>query len=766
MRAFSLIVILIVAISCSTYGPGRAYSDRSPASIGTVFNSCKKGILNFFDGTSEKKVKETLIKLQNNEPITSKDKRRLLKLSHNIPFEADRMAVEKAIKTDAKFSKTELESIRNFIGRDIMLSHNTNPSLYKKLYVGGDQNLLQTYGIEFELILDEVPAILNSYRIKAVTEQQWYSLSLEQRLKLAKKAQKEADDVDDIFTRLSSANPKLPEGLFVEPHGTIEGNGLIFDNLGELHELITYMSEHFGKFSWQPHLVMDANAEFKGMAGYSIYEFERNQLTVLEKGFNRYLKQPKAIPSANIVHYSLGPMDQKIASNLIEADEYLENGVMDITISGVKSMSAPHFRVNGPYGKDKMGFELRQFHKRYEEMFDSLTRLARDIDEFGGLGHYSRFTEAEQVSKNTLKDTLGHYGIPKEQVDDFELFFYAMSDEILQYNKRMGGARGGADYEHRLLYPLKDWLNHPIRKTLDGAEKEAYDKMTKTHQLEFIKEIQKLMDKYDITEVTPEALDEVRILIASWAHKSDYSQFFERFGRTVKGEKRDLQYSYLPKLEFFEDLGEKTYKYKGGASENIAFNNYIMNTIEIAYRDIGETGHMELRVGNKHYTVNGFFSGRTDAKSKPFQGFKAGANGKVFRLDRAKMKEAKNLIESYVASARTQNFPPYDLYGSDELVQQVKGGFRMVESKNKALIKASIEEIAGKKYFVNGTVKIPVVEREGQYYIRTTNCTRVVTDILSKYLDFDIGSYASAGMLNNALENGRTLKPFDVEVQY
>ena len=746
--------------------PGRQFSSRTPASVATVFNSCKKGINNFFEGTTKRKVKDSLLKLQNGEELLEVDRKRFLKLSHEIPFEKERFAVEKALRSKSKLRPKEVLAIRNFIGRDILLGHNTNPKLFKQLFVGGDQSLPQSYGIEFELILDEVPGILNSYRIKTLTEQEWYSLGIEQRLRLAKEAQQNADGVDNIFIRLSSANPKLPEGLFVEPHGTIEGNGLIFDNLGELHKLITYMSEHFGKFSWQPHLVTDANAEFRGMAGYSFFEFDRNQLSVLENGFDRYLKNQKAIPSANIVHYSLGPIDQKMADRLLEADEYLENGIMDITVSGVKAMYAPHFRVNGPYGKGKMGFELRQFHKRYLEMFDALSKLARDIDEFGDLSHYSSFSKGRQVSSSTIQDRMARYRFSKEEAEDMELFFVALSDEILKYNKKMGGARSGADFEHRLLYPLKDWLNHPIRETLSSTEKEAFDEVTKQQQLRFIYEVQKLMEKYEITEVTPETLEEVRILIADWSHKSNYSGIFESFNKTVKGKERDVQYSNLPELKFFQEVSEKTYKFKQGGSNNFAYQNYLDNTVEIAFRDIGKTGHMELRVGQRHYSINGVLFGSTLTSAKAFTGFSSGATGRVYRLDRQKIKEAIEQVEAFVKSASKNNFPPFDVWGSDEVVKEVKGGFKMLNSKNKGLIKASIEEINGVKYFVNGSVKIPVVEKEGEIYIRTTNCTKGVTDILKRYLGFDIGNYASAGMLDTAFQNKSTKIPHLVEVQY
>jgi hypothetical protein len=763
VRKLSFLLLLFTYLSCSSIDQGRPL--RSPASIAQVFNSCKKGIKNIFEGTTKKKIKATLLKLEDGTPLLEVDAQRLLKVSYEIPFSVDRQGIEQALKKGTPLNKKQINTIRNFIGRDIMLGHNTDPSLYKRLHFGGDESFPITFGLEFELRLEEVPGILNSYRLKTLSEQQWYSLSLEERLKLALEAQKKNNDIEDILIRLEGANPALPKGLFPEPHGTLEGNNIIYDNLGELHELVSYMSEHFGKFSWQPHVVVDANAEFKGMAGYTLFEFDRNQLKTLENGYQRYLRNPEGIPSANLVHYSLGPVDEKIAVKLRESDDYLENGIMEVDTSGVKAVSAPHFRVEGPYGKGKMGFELRQFHKRYTDMFDALTKLGRDMNDLGSLGHYGSFKKADQVSKDTIKNTLSRYMIPQEDIDDFELFFLALSDEILKYNRAMGGGRSGADYEHRLLYPLRNWLEHPIRESLGEVEKEAFDEVTKTAQLKFISQVKELMLKNDVTEVDSKTLEEVRILIAEWAHQSNYSRFFESFSDTIKGEKRDLHYSYLPDIKFFDEIGEKSYKFKQ-ATKNISYENYLDNTIEVAFRDIGKTGHMELRVGQRHYSINGFLMGSTSTSSKDFTGFASGTTGRVYRLDRNKIKEAMEQVEAFIKSAKKNNFPPFDIWGSNELVEPVKGGFKMVESKNKALIKATIEQINGTKYFVNGSVKIPVVEIDDQIYIRTTNCTRGVTDILTHYLDFDIGPYASAGMLDNAFKKGSIRKPIDLEVHY
>lgn len=763
MRKLSFIILLFIGLSCSSIDQGRVL--RSPSSVANVFNSCKKGILNLFEGTTKKKIKSALLKLESGEELSRIDKDRLLKVTYEIPFVSDRKAIEGSLKGTAPLSKKEINTIRNFIGRDIMLGHNTDPSLYKRLHLGGDENFPITFGLEFELRLEEVPGILNSYRLNNLTDEQWYSLALEERLKMALEAQKNLNELEDLLVRLPGANPALPPGLFPEPHGTLEGNNIIYDNLGELHELVAYMSEHFGKFSWQPHVVVDANAEFKGMAGYTLFEFDRNQLKTLENGHDRYLKNPKGIPSANLVHYSLGPVDEKIALKLRESDDFLENGIMEVDTSGVKAVSAPHFRVEGPYGSGKMGFELRQFHKRYTDMFDALTKLGRDLNDLGSLGHYGSFKEADQVSKDTIRKTLERYLSPQEEIDDFELFFLALSEEILKYNRAMGGGRSGADYEHRLLYPLRNWLDHPIRESLTELEKEAFDETTKTAQLKFISQIKELIIKNDVTEVDSKTLDEVRILIADWASRSDYSRFFENFSDTVKGKKRDLHYSYLPNVKFFDEIGEKTYKFKE-ATKNISYKNYLDNTIEVAFRDLGKTGHIELRVGQKHYSIDGYLFGSTMTSTKEFSGFSSGATGRVYRLDRNKIKEATEQVEAFIKSAKKNNFPPFDVWGSNEQVVAVKGGFKMVHSKNKALIKASIEEISGVKYFVNGVVKIPVVEKEGEYYIRTTNCTKGVTDILTQYLDFDIGSYPSAGMLDNAFKTGTVRKPYDMEVHY
>lgn len=759
-------LLLILLISSCAFIPGNIQrEDRSPASIALKAGKCKKAITRFFHSQTNGKVKKAIIALQDGKDLNEGQRQALLKRTYMIPFEEDKRSLETALRGNNKLTNSHYLTIRNFIGRDILLGHNVPKKLYKKRYFGRDENLPLSFGLEFELLIDEVPGILNHYRVGTLTEQEWYSLGIEQRLKLAKEAYKNANDVENILVRLKDANPKLPKGLFPEPHGTIEGNGLIYDNLGELRELVIFMTEHFGKFSWQPHVVMDTGAELRGMAGYSLFEFERNQLTVLENGFQRYLNNSNAIPSANLVHYSLGPIDEVIAGRIREADEFLDNGLMDITIDSVKMVNGPHFRVGSVYGEGRMGFEMRHYHKRYQEMLDGVERLTNELEEFGGLSNYTEFAKAEQVSKNTIKQALERFNFSPDEADDMELFFISLGDEILKLNKARGGGLSGADYAHRLLYPLKDWLNHPIRKHMSKDELLAMDNAMKFEQFKFIKEIKKLMDKYDVIEVTPEALDEVRVLIAQWAHRVNISEYFDRFALKFERKRRDVRYTKLPDLGFFKKLDNGVYKFN--RSSKMAYDNYLENTIEIAYRDVGKTGHMELRVGKRHYSINGVLFNSSLVSKSNFSGFGSGAVGRVYRLDRNQIKEAMEQIEAFVKSIDKYNFPPFDVYGSLEKVTAFEKGFKMLGgSKNKGLIKARIEEINGRPYFVNDLIKIPAVEKDGEYYIQTTNCTRGITDILRTYIDFDIGSYPSAGMLNDAFTNGSVKKPYDVEVHY
>lgn len=772
------ILIFITLYSCSTFGPQGQRNYRQTASFASFAKSCKSLVSDIFGGTSKSQIKKILLRLDEGEKLTDSERKKLLQKIHEIPFLEDRVALEKQLNSTGDLSPSHKKLIRNFIGRDILLGSNTDKKLYKKQYFGADESLPLSYGLEFELKLSENPAIVNSYRVKTIPEEQWHQLSFEKRLELAKEAQKNQDDVEHFLVRLSSAHPKLPEGLFIEPHGTIEGNDMIFDNLGDFNDLLTYFVEHFGAASFQSHVVMDARMQLDGLAGYTIFEYDRAQLASLENGFKRYLKDNTKTPSQNLIHHSLGPIDETIASRIQVYEDNLADGVTDFKTAGTKAVFAPNFRVNYPYGEGKMGFELRQFHKRDRHLFDAMVKLAGDLENYGGLDHYKKFSETPQTSIKTMRNILEQYDISPDKMDDFELFFISLNDEITKEVKRVGGARSGATLENRLLYPLRDWKNHPVKEVLSENELATYMARTDTAQKRFIREIEKLMDEVGVMDVNEETLKKVQVLIASWAQESKYSEFFQRLSDTIKGEKRDVKYSYLPELEFFKrgddftpekaDYTVPTYRFvKGESRESSAYSNYLENTFEVAYANIGQTGHVELRVGKNHYSIDNYALGSSMTTDKAFSGFRSGATGRVYRLNRAQIKELNQRITEYIKTIRQRNFPPFDAWGGIEEVTEVSGGFKIVgKSKNKAKIKATLVEEGGEKFFESAGIRIPAIEKEGKLFIQTTNCTQGVMDILRTYLDINLGNYPSANMINNAFERGSVRVPYEAVIHY
>ena len=772
-----ILLLLLLNFSCSTGLTDRRGNYRSTASFSSFAKSCKGLVGDIFNGTTKPKIKLVLDKLSRGEEISKSEAKKLLSKVHEIPFLNERVAIEKKLEAGLALSSKESKTVRNFIGRDIILGANTDKKLYQKQFFGGDESMPISYGLEFELTLKENPAILNSYRVKGYTEEDWYKLSLEDRLVIAKKAQIGQDDIDHFLLRLSNANPKLPEGLFVEPHGTIEGNDMVFDNLGDFHDLLTYFTEHFEAASFQSHVVFEARSELEGLAGYTIFEYDRAQIAALENGYRSYLKDESRTPAKNLIHHSLGPIDETIASKIVSYEENLASGNIDFRSQGTKAVFAPNFRVGTPYGEKKMGFELRQFHKRGAQMFDASAKLSNDLQNYGNLAHYKEFSETPQTSISTMREVLTGYGIPDDKLDDFELFFISLGDEITKDIKKVQGARGGATLENRLLYPLRDWMNHPVKSALNDSELLEFQTKTKVAQEEFIDEVLKLMTKYDVTEVNEEALKSVQVLIASWSQKADYSKFFHKFSSEVKGTKRDVKYSYLPELNFFNKVDDyiakkterviPTYKFKNISHKNSEYKNYLDNSIEVIYRDIGNTGHIELRVGSQKYSINGYFLGSSSASSSKFSGIDGKGVGRVYRLDRSKIKEMNERVAEYIKSVSNNNFPPFDVWGGVEQVEKTRFGYKIVgKSKNKATIKAELVEEAGQKFFKKGNVKIPAIEKDGELHIQTTNCTHGVVDILKSYLDINLGNYPSAGMLDSAFSNDSVRVPYDAVVNY
>jgi len=755
-----IISMLLIVSSCSTF-QNPVSSGRTPASFSV--SSCFKSIGSFFNGIGKSKVAVALENLEKGS-LTSKDRLVLKDQASQIPYLQERENFVKNLNSSDNITAENINLINLYIRQNNAKKNFLQKELYKPRFFGGDENFPITYGLEFELKISENPNIINDYRVTTITEDKWLQMSFDQRQRAAINAQRNATDIDHILVKLSSSDPRLPEGLFIEPHGTIEGNGMVYENLGEFREFLDFYVERYGTSSFQAHLVTKSQADLKGMTGYTIFEYEKAQLKTLENGYARYLKDQNNIPAANLVHHSLGPIDETIRKKLLTYETDISAGDTDFLANGTKSIYAPSFRNNSPYGEGLMGFELRQFHKRYNDMFSSLRELTDEFETSGNLERYDTWKNLEQASLQTARNILEDAQVPNDLIDDFEIFQLSLGDEISKQIKIEGGARTGATPENRLLLPLLNWKSNPITKNLSTQEIERIEQAQK----QYIKEIIDLIKERDVSNVTIEDLNKVRTYIAKFAYEINLSKEYEKFIKESSQQTNTFRYTKLPELEniFTKIEGEiadiPVYKFSSSRSET--YKNYISNTVEILYRDLGKTGHIELRVGDTFYSVNNIADVTISKNvSRP-----SGSKGRVYLFDRNKIMKLQQRISEYVESIQKNNFPPFDMYGSLEKVVAVGGGYKMVDSKNKNTIKVFIKTIDDKKFFTNarGSILKEVVIKDGDYYIQTTNCTRVASDVFKELLDFDFGTYNSASSLNKSFSNGSVKLRPDAEIVY
>jgi hypothetical protein len=772
-RLINILILLTVFSSCSTIRPYKV-EDRAPASF--TVKGCFETVSEFFGISEQAKLRKAIRDLRSGD-LKKSDYRTLEAKLGLIPYAEQRVKLARKLSAQESLGRDDLNLINTFIARDIDLGRSYPDVEYKRKFFNGDDELPLSYGVEFEFKVQENPQIVNSYRVADISQDDWVKMSLQERVDEALKAKRNADDINHILVRMDFADQRLPKGLFVEPHGTMEGNDMVFDNLGDYKEFMDFFVENFGRASFQSHVVFPSKVELNGLAGYTTFEFDRAQLKTLERGFERYLDNEKFIPAQNLIHHSLGPVDEKISHSLQGYEDNLANGNFDFVAHGTKAVYAPNFRIGSPYGKGLMGFELRQFHKRDQDMVSAVSQLANDLETYGSLSHYKKFDEASHVSLDEMRRVFSNgdeFQLDDDSVDNIELFFLSLSDVIKERIKKVGGARTGASVDVRLLYPLRDWAEHPIISNIENSiERDEVLERILNAQMDFTMALEKVANKYEVTEVTNEALSEVQVLIAKWASEVKLSELFEKYTKNAT----DYQYARpqgrLKRLEFFDyqgstQLGENyrvLYKFK--KSEGPDYENYLDNTIELFYKEDGRTGHVEIRVGKKIYGVlNHVKWFGTLVKNTTELSVDKGIVGRVYRMNRRQIDDVQEKIEAFINSANKYNFPPFDVYGSFEEVEKVGKYFKMKHSKNKTKIKAQLISENGKKYFYRDGVRVPAMERDGKIFIQTTNCTQSVMDILRDYLNMNVGNYNSASTLNSAFEKGSVKLVPDAVVEY
>lgn len=548
--------------------------------------------------------------------------------------------------------------------------------------VGGLEQRPITFGLEAEYVPAETTKILEDYRLSLYPESQWTKLTIESRLKIAQyyiyvmgKAAK--------FKKLSTAPDWLPEKLDGENDKNFEFNGLIYSSTAELRDFMQKLEGRYGAGSYQGHVVFQRANSMRGLTGYAVLESDTQFIANLSRNYSLLRRNPDFQVAKSLLHHSLGPIGQKDIEIFKNQEESaLAGDKVKMGRSG--KTNAPIFRTR-LYGKDKIGIEYRQYHKRGAQMIESMEKLTRHLENNAGLRSwsifsntpgldpawaYSRYEKITNESARSLKSVLSAVGWRQ---------YFELNKEFLFAS--VGGRLAIAE---RFLFPLRDWENHPAFDKLDDDARSVALLKVRLATEQFAKDLSQVI------EGNPKASEELnlklRVLVSKWAAESGLeevmtnaqAQLYNRnFDQNFEGmvspfihfETSVTSVAKLPELvQFdktrFQDFPQfKVYRTKGlSMFHDPAYENFIQNSFEIIY-DGGI--HTSLRIGDRIYS----FGAPKMTQIDFFRSFSRGSQrfGFVYHVPADRLQAIQKDIEINYAESAHYNLLAYSAF-SDKFI--------------------------------------------------------------------------------------------------
>ncbi len=696
-----------------------------------------------------------------------------------IPYPKKRINILNKIENNKALNSEELSLYHTFIKVRTLNKKLRNKNFYKEMFVGGNKNFKITFGLEFELSLSRNPNIVNAYRPKIIPEHEWITMSFEQRLKIAKKIHKENTELGDIFVKIKGANNSLPEGLFAEPHGTLEGNGMIFSNLGDMNDFLDSFAINFGRADFQGHVVHSNKVRVQGISGYALFESDYGQLRALESNYIRFENDPMYIPGKTLVHPYLNPISEnnKTAFQLYEID--VNEGLLEPSeVFSARTVNGPSFRIGTPYKEGLVGFELRQFHKNYEELLKATHILASELQNTGNLSRFKKFNKAKAIDHTLLKKSFYDFEIEVQHQDNIEYFFFKL-DEVLKNMAAKKGStiQGDLAPHERLFFALRPWEDHPVLEFLEASARNLLKNKIKKTRQNFIEEVMKIVEKADLDNLSHLDVQKMQVLNSKFAHEVQLSSYFSQYREGLMKnivERPDFRIHTLPLLED-SVLRLETYQlnkskidvpvYSGKKLlKNPQYEFYKQNSIEVLFKDIGKFGHTEIRIGTRIYGFN-------DVKytsNKVFSKQSKGVTGYVYRLNSEQIEKLSLEFSNIYKSSRKYNIPAFDAFsGEAEIFLQSKKYYLNNEtSHNQKQLKGTIESFGKEKYIVAPSgYKEKIIQKNNNFFLQTHNCTSIIFDILNREIGMDFGAQTSAISSQKSLMKGKRIIP-DSIIEY
>lgn len=410
---------------------------------------------------------------------------------------------------------------------------------YNAKAIPGQKNTL-SFSYEIEYNLKENPKLLKYYKITGMDDKAWKALSPEKQLKLATdKHNKTVDQDDVVLEKLDDAPEFLPKRMIKETDENLEMvDNPITTNLNEVNKNLDWIWANIGPGSVQGHVAFDLDgALLKNIEKTVKIDYDISQAQSLSKGYASYIKTGKGNPGANLTHHSLGPVNdvtlKTITSNTTQGKTkaFLTRSRREKLKSTTKidnNLKLNYGIAYRPdlYGKSKVGFEIRNCHKRLDCIKKKMQELSSELED--GLALKAKIPKSPEISADMLKN------LPPSIR---EVYLNAAEAIRLKNPAQMPGTQ----YKERFLFPHLDWAKHPLIQVLPEAKKEIFLRILKESTEEYVNTVKKMPR----TQLANNVRD-LEISTAKWAHDIDLDVSLSAGLKILKkAEKRD----------FVEDLG-------------------------------------------------------------------------------------------------------------------------------------------------------------------------------------------------------------------
>lgn len=460
------------------------------------------------------------------------------------------------------------------------LEHQVAKKSYHVLNSKGVKNKL-SFSYEIEYNLKETPNLVKYYKVKGFKDSDWIKLSESERLELAiKKHATTSSQNSVVLVKLETAPDFLPKKIVKESSVNLEMvDNPISGDLNLINKNIDWIWENIGAGSIQGHVAFDKKNVVLHKVDQAVkLDYDISQAQSFVKGYSAYIQDNSKLPGSNINHHSLGPVDALTLKKIRENT----NSKLKTQLSydrNLKFIYGQAYRGD-LYGSNKVGFEIRNCHKRKDCFKLKMQQLSDDLETNFSIYHY--IPESDVISGKKLNE---------------------ISDDIQDIYRKAGKVQSnvnspyvsGSSYELRYLYPHLDWTNHPLITVLPKQKLKDFKMKYKKYFNEYEKEVRKLKDMS--SEEYPKQL---QIITSRWAHNIGIDKYLEEGMLLIRDlNNRNYIEHFNLKLTKSKNIHEHDYELLNNSLKQVAIvhgegkelNNYVKGIKELDPESIGELSH-------------------------------------------------------------------------------------------------------------------------------------------------------------------------------